>query len=219
LHIPDGLIWPGLLAAGWIVAIIMITLAVRKTAHRIPEEQIPTMAVLAAGIFVAQMLNFPIIGGTSGHLIGAVIATAMVGPWAAILVMSVVIIIQGLMFGDGGILALGLNLTNMAVVAVAGSWFIIGITRNIRIEFSVALAAWMSVFIASIVCAFELALSYSISPEYGIIGMISIPTMTGLHAVIAIGEAAISTAVVAYLAHLSPDIVQSYVRKPEVALQ
>ena len=219
MHIPDGLIWPPILVIGWVIALVAIAISIRKTTRHIPEDKIPTMAVLAAGIFVAQMLNFPIIGGTSGHLIGAAIATAIVGPWAAILIMSVVIIIQGLMFGDGGILSLGINLTNMAVTAVAVSWAIIRLMRNVKMDFSVAFSAWAAVFVASLICALELAFSYSMSPEYGIIGTISIPTMAGFHAIIAIGEAAISTGVIAYLAHVSPEIVQSFERKAEVTTQ
>lgn len=222
MHIPDGLMLPALLGTGWVVAIIVLAIAAKKTRQLLPEEKIPTMAVLAAGIFVAQMLNFPIAGGTSGHLVGATIATLLVGPWAAILVMSIVIIIQGLMFGDGGILSLGLNLTNMAIIGVLVSTMVLrtlGIMK-LRNEIPVLSAAWLAVFIAAFACALELALSYAASGGvYGIIWTISLPAMLVTHAMIGIGEAVISVTVASYLSHVAPAMLQSFAAKKEVVAQ
>jgi len=220
MHIPDGLMLPLIMAIGWMIAIIVLALSARKVKALIPDDKIPTMAVLAAGIFVAQMLNFPIIGGTSGHILGATIAVAIVGPWAAVLVMSIVIIVQGLMFGDGGILSMGLNLTNMAVIGVSVSYLILKITYKMRAEASIFIASGIAVFTAAIFCGLELATSYALAPgQYGIIWSISIPTMTGLHAIIAIGEAIISASVIAYLVHVSPDIIHSFDQKKEATPQ
>ncbi|MEM4262776.1 MAG: energy-coupling factor ABC transporter permease [Thermoplasmata archaeon] len=222
MHIPDGLMLPLLLGIGWVIAIIALAVAVKKTKQLLPEDKIPTMAVLAAGIFVAQMLNFPIAGGTSGHLIGATIATVLVGPWAAILVMSIVIIIQGLMFGDGGILSLGLNLTNMAVIGVLVSAAVLGTVGRTRLrsEIPVFSAAWLAVFVAALACALELAVSSAISGgTYGIIWTISLPAMLISHAMIGIGEAAISVAVISYLSHVAPAMLHNFAPKEEVAAQ
>ncbi|HUW43164.1 MAG TPA: energy-coupling factor ABC transporter permease [Thermoplasmata archaeon] len=214
MHIPDGLMWPPLLAIGWIVAIAIIAIAVRRTSGKIHVERIPTMAVLASGIFVAQMLNFPIIGGTTGHLIGATIATCMVGPWAAVIVMSVVIVMQGLMFGDGGILAMGLNLTNMAIIGVGISWLVISMMKGLRSGIAVPVAAWTAVMIAALFCAIELSVSNLAAPgTYGITWSICLPSMLGLHALIGIGEAAITSAVVTYFALVAPEILHHSAKK------
>ena len=117
MHIPDGLMAPIVWGIGFLVAVPILVLTFRKLGKQAGDEQIPFMAVLAAGIFAAQMLNFPVAGGTTGHLIGAAVAAIFLGPIAAMAVLTVVIVIQSLFFGDGGITALGLNLLNMAVVA------------------------------------------------------------------------------------------------------
>jgi len=222
MHIPDGLMLPALLGAGWVIAVVVLAVAVRKTRQLLPDDKIPTMAVLAAGIFVSQMLNFPIAGGTSGHLIGATIATLLVGPWAAVLVMSIVIIIQGLMFGDGGILSLGLNLTNMAIIGVLVSASVLKGMGKIRLrrEVPVFSASWLAVFIAAFACALELAISYAASGgAYGIIWTISLPAMLASHALIGIGEAIISVAVISYLSHVAPTMIYSFAPDREVAAQ
>jgi len=216
MHIPDGLMWPIIMAIGWGVAIFALAIALRKEKTTMTNEKVPTMAVLAAGIFVAQMLNFPIIGGTTGHLLGATLATLVVGPWAAIIVMSIVIIIQGFLFGDGGILAMGLNLANMAVVAVAVSAVVLRITKRIRTEVSVFSAAWCSVFVASLVCGLELAVSDMMAPGYyGITWTVSIPMMIGLHSIIAIGEALITISIATYFLRVYPGLMQNARRAPE----
>jgi cobalt/nickel transport system permease protein len=218
MHIPDGLMAPLILAIGWVAALIAIGIAARKGSMRVTNDKVPTMAVLSAGIFVAQMLNFPIIGGTTGHLLGATLAVMIVGPLAAIIVMSVVIIIQGLLFGDGGIIAMGLNLTNMAVVAVLVGATFLRLTEKLKTEVSVFVASWSSVFVASLVCAVELAISNLIAPgSYGIVWTVSIPTMVGLHSVIAIGEALITVSVAAYFLKAHPHIISSSKRVPEAS--
>lgn len=213
MHIPDGLMLPLLLGIGWVVAIVFLAISTKKAKQLLPEEKIPTMAVLAAGIFVAQMLNFPIAGGTSGHLIGATIATLIVGPWAAILVMSIVIIIQGLMFGDGGILSLGLNLTNMAVIGVIVSAIALRLLRNVKLrnEIPIFAAAWLAVFVAAVACAIELAISYALSDGlYGIVWSISLPAMLLSHAMIGVGEGIISVTVISYLSHIAPATLHAF---------
>lgn len=216
MHIPDGLMWPLIMLVGWVIAIIALAIAARKCSTSLTNERIPTMAILAAGIFVAQMLNFPIIGGTTGHLLGATLATLIVGPWAAIIVMSIVIVIQGLLFGDGGILAMGLNLANMAVVAVSVSAIFLRLLKGFRTEAAVIVASWFSVFTAASICAVELAVSDLASPgTYGIVWNLSIPLMLGLYSVIAIGEAIITASVAKYFMLVHPGLIASAKTAPE----
>jgi cobalt/nickel transport system permease protein len=210
MHIPDGLMDPAVWAVGWLVTVVVIGLVLWRYGKHIDERTMPTMAVLAAGIFVAQMLNFPIGGGTTGHLIGAALATVLLGPWAAMLIITVILIVQGLVFGDGGITALGLNVLNMAIVAPLVTYGVLKLFGEKNRLVGMPIAAWASVFVAATVCATELALSYSLSGgAYGINGMIAFPSMMGFHLLIGIGEAAITSGVVLFLAKVSPGMLKS----------
>jgi cobalt/nickel transport system permease protein len=157
------------------------------------------MGVLAAAIFAGQMLNFSIAGGTSGHLLGAAIATILLGPWPAVIVLTTVVSIQALIFQDGGLLALGANLFNMAIVGVAVAYFVhTSLRRILRSEpwgllISGFVAAWASIFIASLAAALELAVSGT-SPAN-----VAVPAMGGIHALIGIGEGLITVGALAFL--------------------
>ncbi len=217
MHIPDGLMSPEVLVIGWIGTLIFVGLSLRKISGKMDEKTIPFMAVLGAGIFVAQMINFPVGGGTTGHLLGAALATVLLGPWGAVLVLTVILIIQSLVFGDGGLTALGLNVLNMAVIAPAVAWLTLNALDNYK-NFSIPLAAWASVFVAAVVCAAQLALSYGLSGgAYGIEAVIAFPTMMGYHLVIGVGEAIITVGVVAYLAKVAPETLSMRIEAEEVS--
>jgi cobalt/nickel transport system permease protein len=208
MHLPDGLMDPEVWIAGWIVALAVIGLAVMKIGKRLDEKTIPLMAVLAAGIFVAQMLNFPIVGGATGHLIGAALATILLGPWAAMLIITVILVIQGLVFGDGGVTTLGLNILNMAIIAPVVTWGVLRLAGKKGQNVGIPIAAWTSVFVAATVCALELSLSYSLSGgAYGIIGTAAFPTMMGYHLFIGIGEAIITTGIIVYVSRVAPEML------------
>jgi len=210
MHIPDGIMSPEVLAVGWVVALAIIALAVLKVNKKTDDKTVPLMAVLAAGIFVAQMLNFPIFGGTTGHLVGAALAVVLVGPWAGVMIITIILIIQCFAFGDGGLTVLGLNLTNMAIIGPFVAWGTLKLFRGRMEKTGVLAAAWASVFIASFACALELAASYQISGgAYGIEAAISMPAMLGYHAVIGIGEAIITAAIYFYLLRVAPDIIKT----------
>jgi cobalt/nickel transport system permease protein len=203
---------PVVALVGTVEFLIVIAAVLLVSSKRMKEQNLPRIAVLCAGIFVAQMLNFPIGGGTTGHLIGAALLAILAGPLMAIIGMTVVLIIQALMFGDGGISAFGINATNMAIIAPLAGWGVYTLIKPMSERagrsgkgIAVAIAAWSSVFIASAACAAQLAVSYAISDgAYGIVGTVSIPAMLGYHAVIGVGEAIISVGVVAYLTTVSP---------------
>lgn len=209
MHIPDGLMDPAIAGIGWIIAIIAIALSTRIVNKKLDDKQIPLMAILAGGIFVAQMLNFPIGGGTTGHLIGAAMAAVLLGPFAAMIVITVILIIQCLLFGDGGITALGLNVLNMAVIGCFTGWYVYKIFPNKYKIPGIFAASWASVFIGSFFCSMQLAFSYTLSGGiYGIPGYISYPMMLSLHAIIAIGEAIITTGAIMFISRISPEILQ-----------
>lgn len=231
MHIPDGLMDPLVAGLGWLEFAIVATVATYLSGRKVRDKDLPRIAVLCAGIFVAQMLNFPIGGGTTGHLIGGALLAIMVGPVTAIVGMTVVLLIQALMFGDGGLTAFGLNAVNMAIIAPLTGWGVYTIMKPLLSRgdaepskaftpgetFAIGAAAWASVFAASAACAAELAVSYAISGgTYGIAATMSIPAMLGYHAIIGIGEAVITVGVAAYVLKVSPDMFKSAMREPAV---
>ena len=209
MHIPDGLMEPSIFAIGWLISIIVISFSTRVINKKLDKRQIPLMGTLAAGIFVAQMLNFPIGGGTTGHLVGAALAAIFLGPFAGMTVLTVILIIQCLMFGDGGITALGLNILNMAIIGCVVGWYVYkAFPEKYRVP-GIFVASWLAIFIGAFACAIELSVSYAISGGvYGIPAAISLPTMLGYHAVIGIGEAIITTGVITFISQLSPEMLK-----------
>ena len=166
------------------------------------------MGVLAAFIFAAQMLNFPVAGGTSGHMVGAALAAILIGPWGAIIIMAAVLMAQSLIFQDGGLLALGANILNLGIIAGFGAYFIYRLVEmifggSVKAKLTGGFAAgWFSVVLASVATAVELAIS-GISPLGAVL-----PAMTGVHAIIGIGEGLITVAVLRLLATTRIDLLQ-----------
>lgn len=192
MHIPDGFLSVTVSVIFWILAVIVIAVSLRQVNKELGEREVPVMGVLAAAIFAGQMLNFTVTGGTSGHLLGAALATILLGPWSAVLVMTCVVSIQALIFQDGGLLVLGANLFNMAIVGPAVSYLVYSSIKRLSggqrwgIFAGSALAAWTSIFLASLSCALQLALSGT-SPAN-----VAVPAMAGIHALIGLGEALIT---------------------------
>lgn len=204
MHIPDGFLSNPVMITTNAAALVTLGAAVKKVRGELEERQIPLMGVAAAFIFAAQMLNFPIIGGTSGHVLGGLLAALLLGPNAAVLVMSVVLILQALLFNDGGILALGANIINMAII---GSWccywiyrWLTKLCRNETI--AVAISAWLSVVLSAIACALELAIS-GIAPLFAVV-----PMMATIHAIIGVGEALVTVAAFAFIKRTKPELVR-----------
>ncbi len=209
MHIPDGFLSVGVIIVCWVLSIIGIGVALARTRKALRERQVPVMGVLAAFIFAAQMLNFTVVGGTSGHFLGAALAAILLGPWAAMLTMTTVVAIQALLFQDGGLLALGANVLNMAVI---GPMVAYGFYRGVRTLLGnrkgstlVAgfVAAWVSIVVAAVACAMELGFSGT-SP----IG-IALPAMAGIHALIGIGEGLITVGALALVTTTRPDLVEA----------
>lgn len=208
MHIPDGFISVPVAGAGIVVAAGSVAYAVKATNRRLGEKQIPLMGVLAAFIFAAQMLNFPIAGGTSGHLIGAALAAILLGPWAGILIMTCVLFVQALIFQDGGLLALGVNIVNMGIVACFLGYYVYrGVAllfgrQRLGLMVGGGVAAWLTVVVASVACAFELAISGTVPLT------VALPAMTGIHALIGIGEGLITAAVLALVLATRADLLE-----------
>jgi len=214
LHIPDGFLSPVVAVAGWILAMIFISIAIRQTKNQLGERQVPLMGILAAFIFAAQAINFPVAGGTSGHLLGGALAAIVVGPWAATLIMSAVIGVQALLFQDGGLLVMGWNIVNMGVITAFTGYAIyklllriIGQGRGARIGAAFA-AGWFSVQIAAMATSVELAASGTSPLKF------VLPVMVGVHLVIGIGEGLITAAAVGVIQASRPDVLIAGERAP-----
>lgn len=209
MHIPDGFLSIYVSVLFWVLSAIVVGYALKRVGKDLGEHQVPMMGVLAAAIFAGQMLNFTVAGGTSGHLLGATIATILLGPWAAILVMTSVVSIQALIFQDGGLLALGANIFNMGVIGVAVSYMTYRTVQKLSAGRSWGIfvggfsAAWLSIEVAALCAAFQLAFSGT-SPAN-----IAIPAMAGIHALIGIGEGLITTGALAFLYASRRDLITS----------
>lgn len=207
LHIPDGFLSITVSFFAWIISISVVGYALRRVGKDLGEQQVPMMGVLAAAIFAGQMINFAVAGGTSGHLMGAALATILMGPWAAILVMTSVVSIQALIFQDGGLLVLGANIFNMAVVGVSVAYMVyrlfLKITGDTRkgILVSGFSAGWFSIMLAALSVALQLVVSGT-SPA-----RLAIPAMAGVHALIGIGEGLITVGALAFLLSARPDLI------------
>jgi cobalt/nickel transport system permease protein len=206
MHIPDGFLNLGVSIVFWIATIALLSIAVRRTQSSFGERQIPLMGIMAAFIFAAQMINFPVAGGTSGHLLGGALAALTLGPWAGMLVMACVIGIQGLLFQDGGLLVMGANIFNMglmtAIVGYGVSRSALGRPRTLRLAVA-GIAAWLSVMTGALFCSLQLWLSGT-SPL-----AVVLPAMLGVHALIGIGEALITVAALSFIQRTRPDLVES----------
>jgi cobalt/nickel transport system permease protein len=207
VHIPDGFLDAKTAVASGVLAAAGLGLALAGVRRTVPPRRIPLIGLAAAFVFAAQMLNFPVAGGTSGHLIGAVLAAVLLGPSAAVLVMSAVLILQCLMFADGGVTALGANLFNMALVATAVGYGVYRLTcraagGSLRARlFATAFAAWCSTVAGAVACAGQLALSGTVAWS------VAFPAMAGVHMLIGLGEAVITTLVVAAVARVRPELL------------
>lgn len=206
LHIPDGFLSLPIALIFWIITILFISQAIRRTQDELGERQIPLMGVIAAFIFAAQMINFPIAGGTSGHLLGGALAAILLGPWSGILVMSTVVGVQALFFQDGGLVVMGANIFNMGILTalIGFGLYRFVANKNRILKFGVAGgAAWLSVIAGALITSLQLWLSGTSTLE------IVLPTMLGIHAIIGIGEALITTATLIFIDQTRPDLLQT----------
>lgn len=202
MHIPDGYIplWQCLIYG--IIAIVAVAYSLRWSARNLTERNIPLFAVLAAGIFAVMSFNVPIPWGTSGHMVGAaLVAIVFASPWAAILLISIVLLLQAFIFGDGGITALGANILNMGILGGFVGYYTFKALVKYNKPIAIFLAGWLSIFLAAILCAIELALAGKFPINLGL-------TFMGLfHAVIGIIEGVLTLIVILAIERIRPDLI------------
>ena len=216
MHIPDGFLANEVALACAVPAVAAVGYGLRRAEVDLDDRRVPLLGVTAAFVFAAQMLNFPVAGGTSGHFLGAALAALLLGPWRASLVLAVVLIAQACVFADGGLTARGANVLNMGVVGglVVGGLMLaarraLPNTRGALLGVAAG-GAWLAVVAGSAACAVQLAIS-------GTVPLATVlPAMLGVHALIGIGEAVITVAAVGAVLVTRPDLVHGPV--PEAPL-
>lgn len=208
LHAPDGFFSTPVALAFWVVTIAALAISLRRAGAQLDERAVPLMGVMAAFIFAAQMFNFQIPGGTSGHLLGGVLAAILLGPYAGTIVMACVISVQALVFQDGGLLVLGANIFNMGIIGTFGGYWLyrlvaaaLGGEEKGRLP-AAAIAAWSAVVAAAVLTAFQLAFSDTTSLATALVAMV------GWHVIIGVGEAVITVGALSFIAASRADLLR-----------
>ena len=209
MHIPDGYLSLEVSILMSVVSAVFLFWSWKKAKATYPKSFASLLAVSSAFVFVAQMINFPIAYGTSGHLVGGAFLSVVLGPYAAILSMTIVLLMQALFFADGGISALGANVFNMAVIGGL-SFFIVRLIagktdKSSRFTIGVFAASWLSVVLGALSCGLQIGVSPMFSQAGGI--AVTVPAMLFWHVIIGFCEAAITTTFVMQLYKLQPAIL------------
>jgi cobalt/nickel transport system permease protein len=204
MHIPDGFLSNRIALGLDAVSAASILFSARRARIDESGRTIPTMGVLAAFVFGAQLLNFPLLGGTSGHLVGGALLSILLGPATAFLTMSTVVIAQALFLQDGGLIAIGANVFNIGAVPVFVGYAVfnlLGGTRRKNLTIPAFLAGWVSLIVPAASCALQLAISGTVTVH------VALPAMVGYHAIIGIAEGALTAGILSLLMKARPDLV------------
>ncbi len=209
MHAPDGFLNAGTALVTGVISLVVIGLALRQSSRQLRDKAIPLAGITAAFVFAAQMFNFPVAAGTTGHLLGGALAAILLGPSVGAIVVTIVVVVQAFVFADGGITALGYNVLNMAIIPAYGGYAVFRLLRRLFPQSSggvigaTGIAAWASVVMASI--------AFSIEWLFGATAPVSFDNvfaaMVGVHALIGIGEGIISALAVGAVLASRPDLV------------
>jgi len=209
MHAPDGFLEPAVAIGTAVISIVILALSLRQSGRELKEKQLPLAGIAAAFIFAAQMFNFPVASGTTGHLLGGALAAILLGPATGSLIVSIVVVVQALLFADGGLSALGYNVLNMAIVPAYGGFALFLLFRRFLpvnrggIVGATGLAAGLSVVLAAMAFSLEWLIGASAPIPFDTV----FTAMVGVHALIGIGEAVISALVIAAVLASRPDLV------------
>jgi cobalt/nickel transport system permease protein len=209
VHIPDGFIDARTSVGAGVVAAGALGWSLRRAGAQLDERRVPLAGLVAAFVFAVQMLNFPVAGGTSGHLLGGVLAAVLVGPYVGAVCIAVVLLVQALLFADGGLTALGLNVVNMALVTSYGGYALFVALRAIlpKRPANVATAAGLAAGLAVVLASLAFTLEYALGGTAGASTTTVAGAMVGVHALIGIGEGLITAMVVSAVLATRPDLV------------
>ncbi|MFE2937514.1 energy-coupling factor ABC transporter permease [Streptomyces sp. NPDC059255] len=209
MHVPDGFIDLPVSAATGVVAAAAVAVSLRGARRELDERTAPLAGLVAAFVFAVQMLNFPVAAGTSGHLLGGALAAILVGPYTGVLCISVVLLMQGILFADGGLTALGVNITDMAVVTTVVAYALFrGLVRVLpRTRRSVTVASFAAALVSVPAAALAFTALYAIGGTSDVPLGKTLAAMVGVHLLIGIGEAAITAFTVGAVIAVRPDLV------------
>ncbi|HEY6634391.1 MAG TPA: energy-coupling factor ABC transporter permease [Acidimicrobiia bacterium] len=209
MHAPDGFLDPGTAFVTGVISVVIVGFALRQSRHQLKDKTIPLAGVTAAFIFAAQMFNFPVAAGTTGHLLGGALAAILLGPSVGVVVVTIVVVVQALVFADGGITALGYNVLNMAIVPAYGGYAVFRLFRKVfpantgGVVGATGLAAWASVVLS--------AMAFSLQWLFGATAPVPFDdvfaAMVGVHALIGVGEGLLSALAVGAILSSRPDLV------------
>ncbi|MFX1558732.1 MAG: energy-coupling factor ABC transporter permease [Promethearchaeota archaeon] len=214
MHIPDGLLDPITLVVLWIIAITIMIIGYFKIKKLFEEEEseklIPYIGVLAAVIFAFQFVNYPVPGGTSGHLVGGTMIAVILGPWASVIVLFLILVVQSL-FGDGGITALGANTFNMGIIGgIIGFFIVKGLIlilnrtswkKITKVTLATAIGSYIAIVLASFICGIEMGIAGAVP------FLIAVSAMVFWHLFIGIGEGIISALIIFYIYKVKPEFI------------
>ncbi|HET8717551.1 MAG TPA: energy-coupling factor ABC transporter permease [Nocardioidaceae bacterium] len=209
MHVPDGFLDAPTSVATGAVAVAAVGVALRGARRELDDRTAPLAGLVATFVFATQMLNFPVGAGTSGHLLGGALAAVLVGPWTAVLCMSVVLLVQALLFADGGITALGTNITLMGVVTVVVGWAVFRLVQQLlpkRVAM-VAPAAAAGALVSVPVAALCFTGLYAVGGQAPVPLGALLTAMLGWHVLIGVGEAVITLLAVGSIVAVRPDLV------------
>ena len=216
MHVPDGFLNAPTSVATGVVATVGVGLALRGARRELDDRTAPLAGLVATFVFATQMVNFPVGAGTSGHLLGGALAAALVGPWTGVLVITVVLLVQALLFADGGLTALGTNITLMALVGVFVAWLVIVVIRAVlpRRTTSVVPAAALGALVSVPITAGVFSVLFAVGGVAEVPFGLLLKTMVGWHLVIGLGEALITSMVGGAVLATRPDLV--YAARPAI---
>ena len=207
MHIPDGFFDGPTAAGAAVVAAGGIGVSLRRAGEVLEERQVPLAGMVAAFVFAAQMLNFPVASGTSGHLLGGVLAAVLVGPYVGAVCVAVVVVVQGLLFADGGLSALGLNVLNIALVTTFGGYLVFRAVLALLPRRSVSVAAGIAAGASVVLASIAFSIEYAVGGAGGASTTAVLASMVGVHTLIGIGEGVITALAVSTVLASRPDLV------------
>ncbi|MGW7665319.1 energy-coupling factor ABC transporter permease [Streptomyces sp. NPDC054756] len=209
MHVPDGFIDAPTSAVTGVVAAAAVAVSLRGARRELDERTAPLAGLVAAFIFAVQMLNFPVAAGTSGHLLGGALAAILVGPYTGVLCVSVVLLMQGILFADGGLTALGVNITNMAIVTTVVAYAVFRLLVKVlpRGRRSITVASFAAALLSVPAAALAFTLMYAVGGTTDVsLGKVA-TAMVGVHVLIGLGEATITALTVGAVVAVRPDLV------------
>lgn len=205
MHIPDSFIPLSQAIVYWIIALPFIIMSMKWAKNELDEMKVPILAALAAGIFAIQAMNIPIGMGTSGHMVGAtLVAIVFASPWAGVLVLTLVLLVQGFAFADGGITTMGANILNMGVISgFVGYYTYVMLRKNMNVNIAAFGGAWVGLFISAIACAVQMWLAGTFPLVPGLMAMGTYHLIIGF-----IGEGLITAVAISAIAKSRPDLLE-----------